>query len=260
MSSRISLVTCLLGVDRPSFGEGFNMKQDMSGMTKGVIWGITVLVIIGAGPSIMMLMLQVIYYGDSSWTDAREEQGPLPLSSPNAPITRLVNTKTTIEVTLKEVLWDEGNGPIPPKERVKRVVNAVPRDLTDRLRSTRDYQARATLVSVKPDVLIVTVREWAKASKDHPFENWYETGKRGHYLRQRIEYIGPAIPDSELSYVLTIYAGSLVPWSNEMYVVSTDRKIQFGRLKFENDQATVLLPVGKLVLHHHDDEVDVSRE
>jgi hypothetical protein len=234
------------------------MKKTISDITKGVILGIIGLGVIGSLPWIILFICQVIFYGSSSWTAPREEPGPLPLSSPNAPITRLVKTKTTIEVTLKEVLWDEGNGPITPKERVKAVVDAVPRKLTDQLRSTRDYQARATLVSVNPDVLIVTVREWAKASKDHPFQDSY--APRAHYIKQRVESIGFGGPDSEHGYVLTIFAGSLVPWSNEMYVVSTDPKVEYRHLKFENNQATVLLPAGKLILRHHDDDVDVSRE
>jgi hypothetical protein len=45
-----------------------------------------------------------------------------------------------------------------------------------------------------------------------------------------------------------------------MYVFSTDPKVKSGRLTFEKDRAEVFLPVGKLLLVHHDDDVDISRE
>jgi len=114
------------------------------------------------------------------------------------------------------------------------------------------------VVSVNPDVLIVTVRELRQG-----FRDWSEIGARGHYIRQRLEWIGwrgPGDPAGRTGYELAMHAGSLVPWSDEMYVVSTDPKVEYRRLKFENNQATVLLPAGKLVLRHHDDDVDVSRE
>jgi hypothetical protein len=59
---------------------------------------------------------------------------------------------------------------------------------------------------------------------------------------------------------LPINAGWLVPWSDEMYAVSPDPGITYRRLKFENNTATIALPEGKLVLKHHEDDVDVSRE
>lgn len=209
---------------------------------------------------------------DSGWTGPRKEPGPLPLSSPNAPITRLVKTRATFEVTLKQVLWDEGNGPVPIGERVKPLVNAVPKELTDQLHLTRNvprqngngrfdqaiYDVWGVVVSVNPDVLIVTVRERPLGSYEWLFQDWdriYITSARADYIDQHSEafnYLcGSEIP---------INAGTLVPWSTNMYVVSTDPKVEYGRLKFENDQATVLLPTGKLVFRHHDDDVDVSRE
>jgi hypothetical protein len=204
---------------------------------------------------------------DTGWSAPREEQGPLPLSSPGTPIKRLIKTRETFEVTLREVLWDEGNGPVPMEERVKPVVNAVPKELLDRLRLTRNvprpngkgrfdqpiYDAWGTVVSVNPDVLIVTVRERPQGSYEHLFQEWFETAPRGHFIRERLEWLGWC--DCEMPF----HAGPLVPWSDEMYIVSTDPKVRYARLKFENDQATVLLPDGKLVLHHHDDDVDVTR-
>jgi hypothetical protein len=211
---------------------------------------------------------------NSGWSAPRETPGPLPLSPSNAPITRLVKTKTTFEVTLKEVLWDEGNGPVPMDERVQPLIDAVPQELLDRLHSTRElpspdgkarfaplFRAWGIVVSLNPDVLIITVCEHAKGSKD--WVDLISRRERAHYIHERLEWMGwrgPGDPAGRTGYELALHAGSLVPWSDEMYVVSTDPKVEYRRLKFENNQTTILLPVGKLILSHHDDDVDVSRE
>jgi hypothetical protein len=57
-----------------------------------------------------------------------------------------------------------------------------------------------------------------------------------------------------------LLAGPLVPWSEEMHAFSTDPGVRFQRLKFENGQAIIPLPNGKLVLRRRDIDVDVSRE
>ncbi len=209
---------------------------------------------------------------DSGWVGPTEEQGPLPLSSTNAPITRWVKTDKTFEVTLQEVFWDDGNGLVPVKQRVTPVVEAIPKVLMDRLDSTRNipstnangtgdktiYDAWGVVISVNPDVLIVSVRVRPKGAYAYAFEDWSinPTVSRGDYIHQRLEYFNYIVPDRDIP----ISAGMLVPWSDEMYVVSTNPKVKFGRLKFENDHATVLLPDGKIVLRHHDDDVDVTRE
>jgi hypothetical protein len=209
---------------------------------------------------------------DSGWVGPTEEPGPLPLSSTNAPITRWIKTDETFEVTLRQVLWDEGSGPVPIEQRLNPLVNAVPQELMDQLHSTRKvprqngngtydqyiYNSWGTVVSVNPDVLIVTVREEPVGSYEWQFQDWFisdVTSIRGQYINQRSEHFN-YICHSEIP----ISAGTLVPWSTNMYVVSTDSKIEYGRLKFENNQATIVLSDGKLVFRHHDDDVDVTRE
>ena len=59
---------------------------------------------------------------------------------------------------------------------------------------------------------------------------------------------------------LRIYAGTLLPWNKEMHVFSTDPAVKNGPLQFDNNRAEILLPKGKLVLKHHDEDVDVARE
>jgi hypothetical protein len=228
-------------------------------------------------PSLLVILTAVALIGcDSGWKGPFKKPGPVPLSSTNAPITRMVKTRETFEVTLHEMYWDEGKGPVEVRERVKPVVDAIPKELLDRLASTRNvlspngsgtrfdqpiYAAWGAMVSVNPDVLIVTVRERAQGSYDYPFRDWstpYSSSDspRGEYMRQRVECFNYIVQGCGIP----ISAGTLVPWSDEMYVVSTDPQVKYKRLEFKNNQAKVILPDGILVLQHHEDDVDVTRE
>ena len=112
------------------------------------------------------------------------------------------------------------------------------------------------MVSLNPDVLIVSVHETPVGPHSRLPRSWDWLSidqARRDYLNGRIEFITGGVE-------LVIYAGTLVPWSKEMYVISTDPHVESGRLKFENDQTTILLPAGTLALVHHDGDVDVRRE
>ena len=74
---------------------------------------------------------------DSGWKGPFKEAGPLPLSNSNTPISRLIKTNASFEVTLKEVLWDEGSGPVPVAQRVKPLLDAVPSEIKDQLHLTK---------------------------------------------------------------------------------------------------------------------------
>ena len=198
--------------------------------------------------------------------------GPLPLSGTNARITRLVKTKSTIESTWRDVFWDEGNGPVPVAERVKLIVDAVPKELLDQINSAREvpsangngilrlqiYVTWGAVVSVHPDVMIVTMRKSVRDSIAYEFQEWSDPPNpaRRDYVDHRLDNFNFIVPDC----LIHISAGTLVPWSEQMYVVSTNPKVKGGRLEFKNNQATVLLPDGTLVLKHHEDDVEVSRE
>jgi hypothetical protein len=64
--------------------------------------------------------------GCSGWTGPQDESGPLPLSSADKPIHRLVDKQSSFERISTKVLWDEGKGPVLVSERVKPLVYAVP--------------------------------------------------------------------------------------------------------------------------------------
>jgi hypothetical protein len=222
---------------------------------------------------LLVILTAVVLAGcDSGWVGPLKEPGPLPLSSTNALITRMVKTRATFEVTLREVYWDEGNGPVPVAQRLKPVADAVPKELLDQVDwrskspstngsreiNRTNYDAWAVMVAVHPDVMIITVREQSGGPDAYPFENWSIAPDvtRGDYIHQRLEFFNYIVPD----FPIPINAGTLVPWSDTMYVVSTDQSVKYGRLEFKDNLATVMLPDGKLVFKHHDDDVDVSRE
>lgn len=216
---------------------------------------------------------------DSGWTGAHKETGPLPLSSPDIPIVRLVDKRRTFEQgEIKRLFWDEGKGPILAGDRVKPLLDSIPMEMNDRLHSKRDVPAKlyqplrdagdtgttyeyiydtwGIVVSLNPDVLIVSVHETPVGPHSKLPRSWDGLSidqVRREYLNGHNECITGSVE-------LNIYAGTLVPWSKELYVFSTDPKVESGRLRFENDQATILLPTGKLVLLHHDDDVEVRRE
>lgn len=215
---------------------------------------------------------------DSGWSGPHKEAGPLPLSSPDIPVVRLVDKRKNFEQgKMQRLLWDEGKGPTLAEERIKPLLDSIPKELNDRLQSTRNvpanlyqvgrdtgdtgttyeyiYETREIVVSLNPDVLIVSVNETPVGPHDSLPRSWDSLSidqARREYLSRCTEFVtgGPG---------LSIGAGTLVPWSKEMLVFSNDPRVKSGRLIFVNSRAEVLLPVGKLMLVRNDDDVIVSR-
>jgi hypothetical protein len=76
-----------------------------------------------------------------------------------------------MEHTYTKTLWDDGHGPVSANDRVKTMTDALPKALLDRLTMTqqdtnwdgrpfarRVTDGKAVVVSLNPDVLIVSVR------------------------------------------------------------------------------------------------------
>jgi hypothetical protein len=222
----------------------------------------------------LLLLLTVVVAGcDGKWSNPHAAPGPVPLGPPGATIVRLQREMPTFENTVIEILWDDGHGPVKAQDRVKTITDAVPKELLDRLNMTRRAlnirgepydqlvcDARAVVVSLNPDVLIVSVGERKPAEQKgqlptEAFSDW-------DYKEGRWQIVQKAL-DRGFGYWLEnfgLYAGPLVPWADEMYAFSTDPAVPFQRLNFANGQTIVPLPNGKLVLHRRDIDVDVSRE
>jgi hypothetical protein len=159
--------------------------------------------------------------------------------------------------------------PVAADDRVKTIMDAAPKQLLDRLNMKRKalnlqggpydqtvYDARAVVVSPITDVVIVSLGERKPPRQPGDlsklFSDWDES--RWQIVRKTLDWFGYWLENFGL------YAGPLAPWADEMYVFSTDPGVGFRRLNFENGQATVPLPKGKLVLRRRDINVDMSGE
>jgi hypothetical protein len=219
-----------------------------------------------------LLLLAAVVAGCGSWSAPHAAPGPVPLGPPGTTIARLERGDATYGRTYVEILWDDGRGPVKAADRVKTILDAAPKQLLDRLKMTRKglnlqgkpiddlvYDARAVVVSLNPDVVIVSLGK--RYLPGHPddinnklFTDWDQRGERWGFTKTVLDYFGFWLGDFNL------YAGPLAPWADEMYAFSTDPAVGFRRVNFENGQATVPLPKGKLVLRRRDINVDVSRE
>jgi len=218
------------------------------------------------------LLLWAAVMAGCGWSAPQPEAGPVPLGPPGMTIARLKSEKQTFETTLTEILWNDGRGTVEATERVKTIMDAAPKELLNRLNITRKalnlqggsydqpvYDARAVVVSLNPDVVIVSVAEQKPPQKpgelNEVFLVWDQKDGRWRVVEKALE--------RGFGYWLGnfgLYAGPLVPWADEMYAFSTDPGVAFRRLNYENGQAAVPLPKGKLVLRRRDIDVDVSRE
>jgi hypothetical protein len=221
---------------------------------------------------IFLIMIASIIGCAGKWSAPIAAPGPVPLGPPGAPIIRLKSEKQTFETTLTEILWDDGNGLVKAQDRVKTITDAAPMELLDRLNKTRkalnvhggEYDQLvcdgiAVVISLNPDVMVVSVGErkppQQKGDLHHVFSDWDHGEKRWQIVGKALE--------RGFGYWLGnfgLYAGPLVPWADEMYVFSTDPGIQYQRLVFQNGQAIIPLPKGRLILRRRDIDVDVTRE
>src|SRR5258707_1038645 len=63
---------------------------------------------------------------DSGWSGVHKEAGPLPLSSADKPILRLVDKRTSFEIGEEtRLFWDEGNGAILAQDRIKSLQESI---------------------------------------------------------------------------------------------------------------------------------------
>jgi hypothetical protein len=226
----------------------------------------------------MAILVNLILAGcDSGWSGVHPEAGPVPLSSPGKPIHRFIDRRTSFEIgEERRLYWDEGNGPFLAQDRIAPLLAAIPNELHDRLYSTRDvpaslypplrgghaattyeyiYDTWIIVVSLNPDVLMISALETPVGPHSKQPRSWDPSSTnqaRREYLERHVE----GIPGGRWP----VDAGTLIPWSEEMYLFSTDPGVKSGRLTFENNRAEVLLPVGKLMLVRRGEDVEVARE
>jgi hypothetical protein len=206
---------------------------------KVILWILVALVAL----NVLRVVVRLVFWmWESRDTIGRHQKaGPLPLSSADRPIVRLLD-KAGYFSGYRRLLWDEGNGPIEPADRIKPLVDSVPKEFRKRMYSTKKvpaklfpalhddtgttdepmYDAWGIVVSLNPDVLIVSVHEKFYGSEAQPFPNWDRSlmdKARSEYIDGRIEHIAylsqiSAVDVSTLMGETTrICAGTLIPWS-----------------------------------------------
>jgi hypothetical protein len=196
--------------------------------------------------------------------------GPAPWCGAVETVVRLREKRGSIKTRHEVTFWDEGQGPVEATQRIADLRAAVPEVVRQRLAETRPAvplkggtlfdqpicQAQATVVSLSPDVMIVTVRERPPGSCDDLFVEWLFITGIPNIPSDGTEKTDLIAADLGLGFC----AGPLLPWSAEMYVVSTDAGVDNGPLKFDGNRAVTALPAGRLVLTRDEDFVSVTRE
>lgn len=186
-------------------------------------------------------------------------------------------------MTYKELRWDVGDGPIQPEDRIKPLIESIPKELMIRMRATKKipakyyygdhskdhghdgtdlidqpaYDVSGVVVSLNPDVMIVCFRE-RKYGPQPPSHSTWDVSLRDKVRSDYIDSRSESIRYRDATFEVNV--GTLLRWSEEMYVVSNDPMVGYRRVKFENDKDVINFRTGKLILRHHDEDVDVSRD
>jgi hypothetical protein len=95
----------------------------------------------------------------------------------------------------------------------------------------KKYMARATVVSLKPDIMVITVRE--NDGSSHPFSNFMvpeASRDRWSHIENHRELLHCD------GVALCYFSGTLMPYSEEMYIVSLEPNLATGELKFVDDE------------------------
>lgn len=158
----------------------------------------------------------------------------MPLGPPGTTITRLKREKQTLSHTITDILWNDGHGAVSADDRVKTIMDAAPQQLLDLLNIKRValnvlgaqyeqpvYDARAVVVSLNPDIVIVSLGERKPPQRPGDlsklFEDW--DGTRYQIVRKTLDWYGYWLG------TFGLYAGSMAPWADEMYAFSPDPKV-----------------------------------
>ena len=179
-------------------------------------------------------------------------EGPLPLAGPGLKLVRYQQSRHHPKLgRIDRTLWSDGGAPTDPMGFIKPLRDAIPQSIHEKLRQTTlrrradgrefeqsDYYARANLVCLKPDVMVLTMRRsMAGEPFQHPFHDFIPWSHCDPPRSRRLEEI------MELMHCdgpqLCFLVGRLLPYSEEMYLISTDPAIGIRELVFEDDRFTV---------------------
>jgi hypothetical protein len=153
--------------------------------------------------------------------------------------------------------WEEGGKLVTPHDRVADIRNAIEAGLREQLARKQVAKlngvppferpstwVHATVISLTPDIAIASVAETSVDSTKSPFED---------YISRSVLWPGaasrPNDPKREFGseYVncyngnLTVSAGPIAPFSEEMYAISGDKDVPIQRIQFAGKEATIVV-------------------
>ena len=151
---------------------------------------------------------------------------------------------------MESTYWEEGGKVVTPDDRLADIRNALEAGLREqlarkqvaKLNDGRRFErpstyVHATVISLGPDVAIASVAEIPDDSTEGPFDDW-PGAKRLHSDPKKAfgaEYIGCYNGN------LTVSAGLIVPFSEQMYAVSRDKDVPIQRIRFAGKDATIVV-------------------
>lgn len=203
----------------------------------------------------------------------RQEDGPLPRTPASASLQRMrvwIGSGPSATLATK---WQIDGQLMWPTDRVGELQSAIEAGLHEdlnRMQAPRPSGGRrmstfpatyvqAAVVSLSPDIAIVSVGHISGESKKPPFEEWATDVLLKQYP---VEYIGPSHRqgDSHPQGNLGILTGPIAPFADEMYVVSPDQAVPIDRIRFENDTAKLEVQNAFITLRHTGSAVQVDVE
>lgn len=187
----------------------------------------------------------------------REEHGPLPRTSPSISLKRVRKWHGSGVGRGVNTYWEEGGKLVTPHDRVAGIRNAIEAGLGEhlarkqvaKLNGGRRFErpstyVHATVISLTPDIAIASVAETLVDSTEGPFDN---------FISQSVLWPGatsrPNDPKREFGneYIncyngnLTVSAGPLVPFNEEMYAISGDKDVPIQKIQFAGRDATIVV-------------------
>ncbi|WP_139228154.1 hypothetical protein [Planctomicrobium piriforme] len=210
------------------------------------------------------LVLAVLLFSSCGYWGPRQSPGASPWIGPGKKATRFAKMEGDFFRGYAPVpYWDEGQGSVLAKRRIESFLPNFPRTLFEKLEETEPaltddgtstydkmkFDAIPTVISLNPDIAVVTLRPMPRDTMDDMFPKWTRRAS------DRIEYETIGLLDGRW-----FFTGVIFPSSDEIYVISTAPEIPVGLLEFKDNRAVIPFNGGRLVLTRDGDVVSTVRE
>ena len=195
----------------------------------------------------------------------REEPGPLPRTTASNSLKRIRKWHGSGVGRGVSTYWEEGRRLVTPHDRVTDIRNAIEAGLREHLlrkqvaelNDGRRFErpstyVHATVISLRPDIAIASVAEIPVDSLKGPFDD---------FILRSVLLPGGSLPNDAKrafgnEYIncyngnLTVSAGPIAPFNEEMYAISGEKNMGPQRIQFVENQATVKLHNAVITMTH----------